>query len=373
MFGSGSIPEFESIIGQQRPKQILDTFLRKETIPHALLFTGIDGIGKRSIAMLFAMACNCLNAPYHNKTSGPNPPHDHSEEYRLSFIESPDQSSCTVPCGTCRSCKKIRSGNHPDIIHVEPDGSIIKIGQIRSLCRTIGMRPYEARQRVAIISHAETMNPEAGNALLKVLEEPPDQTMLILIAAQTSDLLPTIVSRCQHIRFSPISRHQLKTFLMDKHDLSQEQASVLSDMAGGSVSRALDMEKTHWMDRRKNLITLFDFSHAGCLSSKPVDFLLALADRLSKNKEELSTYLYMLKIWIRDLVVAKCNTQKIMNADMCDEIENSSAQIEIRGLLSQFSAIQTAEREIQTNLNIRLITETLILQLSGHLPGEGKC
>ena len=98
-----------------------------------------------------------------------------------------DHLKTTDPCGCCKSCRKIQTGNHPDIIQVKPFGPLIRIGQIRDLCRILAMKPYEARYRVVIISHAQAMNPAAGNALLKVLEEPPDRTILILTAMQATD------------------------------------------------------------------------------------------------------------------------------------------------------------------------------------------
>jgi len=118
---------------------------------------------------------------------------------------------------------------------------MIKIAQIRSLLGTLAMRSYEAKRRVVIISDAQTMSPEASNALLKALEEPPDQTIIVLIAPQGTDLLPTIVSRCQHIRFNPIRREDLERLLVEKHGMEPMQARVPSMMANGSLSQALKL------------------------------------------------------------------------------------------------------------------------------------
>ena len=170
------MPGFDSIIDQERPIRILLSLLFHGTIPHALLFTGIEGVGKKTAAVALAMACNCR---------------------RPVAVE---------PCGECAACRKIAAGAHPDILRVSPAGAMIKIDQIRELCQVLTMKPYEARVRVVIIADAHTLNPAAGNALLKMLEEPPARTVLILTAPQTGDLLPTIVSRCQHIRFKPIAR-----------------------------------------------------------------------------------------------------------------------------------------------------------------------
>ena len=192
------MPGFESIIGQDRPIRILTTLLQAGAVPHALLFTGIEGIGKQNAAVVFAMACNCAGG------------HANSEpESEINASVNGDDSTkrppITNPCGICKPCRKIESGSHPDFIRIKPAGAFIKIEQIRALCQTLAMKPYEAGMRVVVISDAQEMNSAAGNALLKVLEEPPAGTILILVANHTSGLLPTIVSRCRHIRFNPIS------------------------------------------------------------------------------------------------------------------------------------------------------------------------
>ncbi len=193
---------------QPKAYKQLSTILQKGNIPHALLFSGIEGVGKQTAAMMFAMVCNCQQLPVDSDQSGPG-----------NWLMAAD--NCT-----CKSCKKIESGNHPDIHMVEPSGSFIRIDQIRSLCHALAMKPYEARMRVVIISNAQAMNPEASNALLKALEEPPDRTILIITAIQLSDILPTIVSRCQHIRFSPIPQKKLEAFLIEKQGVGPDDATI---------------------------------------------------------------------------------------------------------------------------------------------------
>jgi DNA polymerase-3 subunit delta' len=328
---------FESIVDQEQSIQILSTFLRHGNIPHALLFAGTKGVGKRTTAVRFAMACNC--------------------EENLPGLP---QRGCNIgPCGVCRSCRKIETGNHPDIIHVRPAGAFIKIAQIRELCDTLGLKPYEAKTRVVIISQADVMNPEAGNALLKILEEPPDQTVLILTAVQTSDLLPTIVSRCQPVRFKPISREHLEKMLTDKEGLDQNDAVILSSMANGSFSKAIEMNRMDWIRKRTWLIGEME-----SLSSRPVGLLLAFAEKLSANKEMLLDALDIISIWLRDLVICKRCPQKIINTDLDVQIQKSSKKHMTASLLSQFAAIQNARKDIQANANVRLRLEALILHLA---------
>jgi len=328
---------FESIIDQEQPIRLLKNVLLNRTIPNALLFTGTDGIGKSTAAIAFAMACNCVE-----QVSG--------------------------PCGRCRSCRKIQSGNHPDIIRVEPSASFIKIKQIRDICDTLSLKPYEAKLRIVIISDAQAMNPQAANALLKVLEEPPARTVLILTALKASDLLPTIVSRCQHIRFSPISREKLKTFLIEKHGVNAEDAVIFSAMANGSISKALSMIKknsqANWICLRDWLLNIIGLEQTGSLSLQPVIILLSFAERLSKNKEIVQDSLEIIKTYLRDLIIYKYSSEKIINKDLISKIQYASQKISVKSLLSQIQAIQTAQKDIKANTNLRLTLEVMMLRLA---------
>ncbi|MDM8525584.1 DNA polymerase III subunit delta' [Desulfococcaceae bacterium HSG8] len=336
-----------------RASKWLSAFIRKETIPHALLFTGIEGVGKRTSAMTFAMACNCPSVV----------------SCQSSVVSGPlttDNGQLTTdngPCGDCRSCRKIRSGSHPDISLVEPSGTFIRIAQIRELCHTLSMKPYEARMRVVIIANAQAMNPEAGNALLKVLEEPPERTVLILTAIQTSDLLPTIVSRCQHIRFDPIPRERLETLLLEKKQIRPDDAEVIATLANGSYSKAFSISRTNWINRRKWLIRELEslvIEKQGHGTAR----MLAFAERLSKNKDILPDLLEVMKTWLRDIVVCKYDPEKIINRDLGDSIQHASRKITVASLLSKIKSVDSARKNLRANANLRLTMEVLVCQLS---------
>jgi DNA polymerase-3 subunit delta' len=346
---------FESILGQEKPIRLLTTFLRNETIPHALLFLGIEGVGKKTAAIAIAMAGNCLGLGGENL----------SEEKKNRANRSTIQKITTKIgiCGCCKSCSKIKSGNHPDIILVEPTGNFIRINQIRNLCNTLTMKPYEARLRVVIISDAQAMNPAAGNALLKMLEEPPDRTVLILTAVHTSDLLPTIVSRCQHIRFSPIPHNHIEALLVEKQGASHDDAKIVATMANGSVSKALSMVrqigKTNWIKRRFWLLNSVE-----SLSLMSIPSRLAFAENLSKNKTALADSLEVMKSWFRDLVICKFHPSQIMNKDLREKIQRNSKKMDVASLLSKMDDIHLAQKNIRANTNLRLTLEVLIMRLA---------
>jgi DNA polymerase-3 subunit delta' len=309
-------------------------------------------VGKQSTAVTFAMACNCTgnNSEYKSEGENNRAADGHSATNRSRIIN---------PCGNCKSCRKIESENHPDIIRLKPSGVFIKIDQIRALCQTLAMKPYEASMRVVLISDAQAMNPAASNALLKVLEEPPSGTILILVANHTSDLLPTIVSRCRHIRFSPISKTNMESVLVRRHGLDPKNAVIIAAMAGGSFSRALHMYRTNWINRRSWLISELD-----SLSSKSINRLLAFGEELAKNKDALPDALEVMKSWLRDLVIGKLYPEKIFHQDLTEKVHQASQKMSTTSLLSKIETIQSTQNAIQAGTNLRLTIETMVLKLS---------
>lgn len=328
------MPGFDSIIDQERPLRALRTLLSHGTIPHALLFTGIEGVGKRSAAVAFAMACNC---------------------------RSP---LGTDPCGACSACRRIAADTHPDMLRVGPSGTQIKIDQIRELCRTLGMKPYEARVRVAIIADAHRMNAAAGNALLKMLEEPPAGTVLILTALQAADLLPTVVSRCRHFRFKPIAREPLAGMLEKVYGFPAAEAALTAAMSGGSVTRALAMHRSRWVRRRDGFMRAI----AG-LADQPVTQALALAERMTRSKEEVPEVLDMLASWIRDLAVARHDPGRILHQDRRDEIVSAAKRVDEAFCLDAAAALDEVRRRLPT-ANSRLGLEWLLTGMATAMRGS---
>jgi DNA polymerase-3 subunit delta' len=343
---------FDQIIDQQRPVRILNTFLRKNTIPHALLFTGLEGVGKTTAAVTFAMAGNCTGKK-------PEPSVQASAEH-----PEPDGACEAVnPCGVCRSCKKIQAGIHPDIRLIKPAGTYLRIGQIRELCETLTMKPYEARLRVIVISDAHAMTASASNALLKKLEEPPDRTILILTAPQPSDLLPTIASRCQLIRFNPIRRESIGQRL-EADGLGAEEARVLAALADGSLIRARDMLRSNWIQHRNWLIGACGLEQVHASSPPATRQVLAAAEVLAKNKQNVEDALTTLSCWLRDMLVYPFDPDRVINKDLIDKLAKVSQNIPTGSLLEGIEIIRRARRKIAANANLRLTLEAMMLQLT---------
>lgn len=340
------MPVFTAISDQAPPIRILRTLLTKGTIPHALLFTGIDGIGKRMTALAFAMACNCKGVPREKIGPGSGGP-------------------VTEPCGKCGSCHKIESGNHPDVIQVSPEGKIIRISQIRSLLETLAMKPFEAITRVVLLTDAQTLNPGAGNALLKLLEEPPDHTVFILTAPQNSDLLATIASRCQLVRFRPVSTGSIVKMLVETHKTHPDDAEIMARMAAGSFSKAIRLHRNGWLRHRNWLI-----DQLVCIADTPTTSLLAAAERIAAGSETLADGLDIIKSWMRDLLVRRSAPELVLNRDMDQQIKQESNRLTDTSILSILRMVDIIENRIVSNGNTRLNVEVLLLQIAAAQAGS---
>ncbi len=340
--------EFYSLKYHIKTLSYLTRAFEAGNLSHALLFTGLLGVGKQAAAKLLSMACNCFKRAV---SGGSEPAPDK---------QSGNNEGDIWPCGQCRSCKKILNNSHPDHLLIRPTGSFIKIDQVRSLIQKLSLKPYEAVNRFIILSDADSMNPEAGNALLKVLEEPPDHTTIILTARQVSNLLPTIASRCMHIRLRPMPEDFIAGVLKEDHEAASDEAGILARMASGSISKAIFMKTNHWLDRRNHLI-----QELVNLRSRPVGFIMAFAERLSQDKEILSECLEIFRIWLRDLIIYRYAPDRIVYADLEDTIRNEYRKSDSETLLSLVDLILAVQKKIESNGNVRLSTEILMMKMAG--------
>jgi len=207
-----------SLGGQSIPEKTLRAVLRSGKLSHAYLFKGPEGSGKRLLAKEFARGVLCDNLR------------------KVDFQET--------PCGECWSCREMLSGAHPDFFQVERDGVSIKIKASHDIVKEAFTKPYHSSRKVFLIPEAGDMTPEAANALLKVLEEPPSYVTFILTTANVKKVPETVVSRCQVIPFRALSRESLVEMLVAQHGMSEEKARFLAEYADGNVERALLMSSS---------------------------------------------------------------------------------------------------------------------------------
>lgn len=344
------MPGFESIIGQHLPVRLLQLFIRSAKIPHALLFTGIEGIGKRTTARLFAQALNCSGIPGAATPAGPG--------------------TGPRPCGGCRSCRQIEDRSHPDVIELAPRKGMLRIDQIRDLINVLALKPFGAAHRVVILADAHQMNQEAGNALLKVLEEPPAGTIIILTALQRTDLLPTIASRCRHIRFNPLGADDLTDLLRKHNGMPGEQAHMLARIADGSYSRAVRLAETQWTDQRNWVVRAAGLDRTDGAPGRTAAQALAFSAQLALRKAQIDTDLELLKSWIRDLGVCRYQPGHIIHRDREAVLRAVRDHIREVQLVRLWETVEKAQRTLASNGNLRLTLDVMALQMAGVMAAE---
>jgi DNA polymerase-3 subunit delta' len=304
-------------------------------VRHAYLIVGPESVGKDTLARAFAQTMNCTHA-----------------------------DETTRPCGECRSCKLIASGNHPDMLYAELDANTgaLKIEEVRTATQRLSLKPYEARYRIAIFRDFDHARGPAQDALLKTLEEPPPQALLILLAPSTESLLPTITSRSQVIALRPVAAEEVRDILVQHRGVSPEQADLLSRLCGGRIGWAMraldDPDMLEQRDRALSLLeNLLDVSRAKRFE---------LAEDLSKDKLGLYPLLELWQSYWRD-VLLMCENAPVppANNDHRDTIERLSARLTAEEAMTALEATRTLLRNLTLNLNLRLALEVMFLDYPG--------
>jgi DNA polymerase-3 subunit delta' len=323
---------FPEIIGQPKAVKLLSRALERNRLAHGYLFIGPDGVGKKTTARALASVIFC--------TSG-----DHTRN---------------SPCGHCSGCLKFVSGNHPDFLVLSPQGAAVKIDQVRKLKKELSFSPFEARLRVVLIEDVQTMRREAGNSLLKILEEPPPDNLLLLVASESEPVLPTIVSRCQVIPFVPLAHEDTCRILRTLYpERDSEEIEILARLTGGCPGQA------HVAAGQGDLLAL----HRECVDallqpdpdeSYAVEQALALAARMGALTEGLETLFDMLALFFKETMTAKLTAP-------AGRGEAGQAAARERWNLQQLSdmvhAIDYARRCLARNSNRFLVCEVLMLEL----------
>jgi DNA polymerase-3 subunit delta' len=318
-----------TVIGHEWASDLLLSGLAKGRIPHATLIVGPPNIGKTTLAFTFSQALNC---------TGGQP----------------------VPCGECVSCRKIASGNHPDVRILDSPGQSLKIDEVRDLQRHLSLSPHEGRWRVAVLSDFERATVEAANALLKTLEEPPAQVALVLTATEADVLLPTIVSRCQVLSLRPLSTLAVKEALISNWNAHPTQADLLAHLSNGRLGWAVRAYEDESLLARRN--EHLD-SLASLMSKGRVERLAYAAD-LSRDSTLVKEVLALWLGWWRDVLLLASGSQAtITNLDRKAMLHQQAGQVTIRQAQRLVAHLRSTARNLDQNVNVRLALEVLLLSL----------
>jgi DNA polymerase III subunit delta' len=320
---------FKDIVGHEKQIALLQGFMAKNRLPHALLFHGMEGIGKRTTALIFAKALNCV------------------EE---------NQDACDV----CSSCRKVEHGNHLDVVILEAQGQFIKIQAVRDLQQQMKFKPWEGKKRVCIIDDAERMNDAAANTLLKTLEEPPASNIIVLISSRPYQLPATILSRCQQLRFNPLPEDKAASLLTARLPIDAQTAITLASSSGGSIAGALEMHKGSYLGIRDDLMDMI--SEAG--TGDPLR-RLSLANRLGDDREDILERLGILRMCFRDILFYKETKvmKGLISPDKMNVIKPLSEKLPAEDIISNIRTIDGTLRAVEMYADKTLALEVMMLKL----------
>jgi len=315
---------FKEIIGHREAVGFLEAAYIGGRLGHAYLFVGPSGVGKGRTARAFAQLLLC---------------------------EKPQGAES---CGVCGSCRKVIVGQHPDLKILEPDGEFVKIDAVREAGRFAGLKSFEGGRKVLIVDPATAMNDEAANALLKTLEEPAAQTILVLTADSTRSLFGTIVSRCQRVIFGALPSKQLEAVL--GKSLKAEAAVVrdLSRICDGSPGEALRFHEEGVLERRQALLRFLES-----------DTSVKEAQEWIGDRETALRLLRALALWYRDLLAFKttCATELLMGPAEPKELERASAHMTTSDILQSLGVVAQTSLDIRRHTSLRLAFEKMRTEL----------
>jgi len=319
--------DITKLYGQVQAQNLLNRSLATGRLAHAYLFRGPEGVGKRLFARKLATAINCK------------------------------QSNGFTACGDCPSCKKMAAGSHPDFVLLSPEKGAIKIAQVRELSKTLTFAPYEAKTRVVLLEDVHTMQAGAANSLLKTLEEPPENNILILTADSSGAIVQTIISRCQSIPFYALTVVETAEIMMqNEKEMDRSTAMLLARLSEGSPGRGLLLYQKNLQSLWEECIALLVC--ASCSSEKETWKLLLLAEKMAELKEDLPSFLGLIRLWLRDglLLVNGCGAGE---TDHVIRKEWNSPQY-----FAKLRAVDRAARELRRHCNRTLVCEVLLFRLA---------
>ncbi|NWG03943.1 MAG: DNA polymerase III subunit delta' [Syntrophaceae bacterium] len=321
---------FKNVLGHSRPIEMLQRAIENEKVMNSYLFLGNEGIGKKYVALQFAKALNCLEERTERKDA----------------------------CDHCLSCKKIDRALHPDVLLIEPIGQGIKKEQVLQMQKELAYKPYEGKRRVCILTAADRMAHDIPNILLKTLEEPPLHTVIVLLANNSRFILPTILSRCQTIRFNPLSISLVSRWLIEEKGLNETEAHLLASLSDGSPGKAWEIQEEISQIPREELLT----DWVG-LKSLSVEKIGSWVESLPSQRENLILVLEVTKTLLRDLVMMKTLKEipPLIHSDLLQVMEPLAANWTLPSLLKRMEILHHTVLAIKGNANTSLALEAMML------------
>jgi DNA polymerase III subunit delta' len=341
------------VIGQDKAVTILFKTIERERISSSYLFTGDSGIGKKFTAINLAKAVNCLTPPPPPLNKGGN---------KGGYLQNNGHQWIVDACDECDSCRKIAAGIHPDFLLLSPSGGQIRIEEIRAVDDLLSLKAFEGRKKVVIVDDAETMNPFAANAFLKTLEEPPPDSLILLISS-SPDLLPdTIRSRCSTLRFTPLSTNACEAVMkkiIALHSLGKEgkpkkRGKLREEIQESSPEDDLQLSALIRLSMGRPGNALY-----GDMLEERTVFVQLFRDMLNtekdgwSTKEEMQRWFEFILILLRDVAVWQVsgNPAVIINRDLREDIEKLSRETDLQGIITIYRTLNSIRGYFRFHLN----------------------
>ncbi len=320
---------FKDLVGQKEIKEHLQNAISTHKVSHAYIINGEKGSGKEFVAKLFAKTLQC-------------------------------EKGGTEPCGGCRSCKQMESGNQPDVVYVTRDNATsLGVEEIRKqILADVDIRPYSSPYKLYIIPDAEKMTAQAQNALLKTLEEPPEYAVILLLTSNAGSFLQTIRSRCVQLDMKPVPNALLKEYLMEKMMIPDYRADVCVAFAQGNIGKAREMASSDDFSAiQKSALTLVKNAR-----QTPLGDMILLIQSMSEYKVAASEYLDIISVWYRDVLLFKATgeTEGLVYRDELATIRKVADRCSYEGIETVLEAIKKAKTRLSANVSFDLTMELLL-------------
>ncbi|MBQ4284058.1 MAG: DNA polymerase III subunit delta [Lachnospira sp.] len=323
---------FSQIYGHDKIKEHLCNAITMDKVSHAYIFNGSLGSGKKEIAALFAKTLQC-------------------------------EAAKDDPCNECRSCMQSDSSNQPDIIWVRHEKpASIGVDDIRDqLIGDIQIKPYSSRYKIYIIDEAEKLTPQAQNALLKTIEEPPAYGIVILLTTNADIFLQTILSRCVKLDFKPVSDELVKKYLKDNYDLTDYEVRFAVAFAQGNIGRAITIVTSKEFAQLKEQV-LHIVKYAKDMT---IGDMMSEVKNVANYKLTIDDYLDLMAMWYRDVLVFKSTNDinPIIFKDEMSLIKEQAVNCSYEGLEDILNSIDKVKIRLKANVNFDLVIELLIMAI----------
>ncbi|MBD5494953.1 MAG: DNA polymerase III subunit [Lachnospiraceae bacterium] len=324
--------KFTDIIGQEQLKEHLQNAISMNKVSHAYIINGERSSGKEFVAKIFAKTLQC-------------------------------EKGGTEACDECHSCKQAQSGNQPDIIYISHEKpNTISVEDIRAqINNDIVIKPYSSPRKVYIMNEGEKMTPQAQNALLKTLEEPPEYAVILILTTNVDSLLPTVLSRCVVLNMKPVPDKKVKEFLMKELEVPDYKADICVAFARGNIGKAKMLASSEEFDKvKEEAITLVKY-----INDMEISEIVKAIKKISEYKFEITDYLDILSVWYRDVLLFKAtkDANSMIFRDEIQYIRKVADRSTYEGIETIVKALQQAKRRLDANVNFDLTMELLLLTI----------